>query len=139
MASLAVRVRPPIVLIVALFGLVLIAGLTPQTGPESQLREEHALPWPGATTHEVPPEASTLSLLDRAVGCHDWREMNAVPPPEWRDRDGGCPPEQQPTDARPWNLGGMVMGLPETNDRIAHNALTDLLSGLFDVVRSLRV
>ena len=114
----AVRARPPIVTIVALLGLTLLTGPASQTRPDPP---EHVLPWPGATAHaDAQPEGPQGS----SDGLGD-----VVSPPAF-------------ADARPWNHGGMVMGLttmPATHDRIARNALTDLLSGLFDVVRSLRV
>jgi hypothetical protein len=110
MASLAARARPPILTIVALFALTLVAGAGPQA---SETRPERALPWPGATAHA----ASDAS----------------------QDTPGDVVSSPAFADARPWNHGGMVIAPPPSADRITRNALTDLLSGLFDVVRSLRV
>lgn len=41
-------------------------------------------------------------------------------------------------DAQAWPRG-MVMGVPATPDRIAHDALTELLSGLVQALTSVRV
>lgn len=116
MASLAVRARPQILTIVAVFALTLVAGVEPQTSQEPQSRAERVLAWPGVTAPATPdaPRDTPGSPGD------------IVSPPAF-------------ADARPWNHGGMVIAPPPTADRIDRNALTDLLSGLFDVVRSLRV
>jgi len=115
MASLAVRARPPIMAIVALVVLTLVAGPEPQNRSAAP---DRSLPWPGATAHDA-------AQPDVPQGPPDWLG-DVVSPPAF-------------ADARPWNHGGMVMGVPPTHDPIARNALVDLLSGLFDLVHSLRV
>jgi hypothetical protein len=110
MALLAYRALPPLVAVAALVGLTLAAGHEPTQAP----RAEHVLPWSAARVGRVFPGETGIEPADRSVFV----------PPDFRD-------------ARPWNQGGMVIGMPEIGDRIARNALSDLLSGLFDALRGL--
>jgi len=112
---LAHRVAPPFLAIAAVFGLTLVS-----TQPPSFARPvDHVIAWPGAgKPHAEMVNPARYQFIDDLSGARDF------------------------ADARPWHEGGMVMGVATNNDPLAHatsshHALTDLLSGLFAMLRGL--